>query len=522
MHVRLLLFTVVSALIVAAPARAAAPATLPHRTLVGPAQGVQASVSGKTVTIRFTGASAAWGRKRAGQEAFVTCAASPEPGLLFRDEGKASPLGGSTGFEDEDDDVSVEQLLEELGATRLSRTGASVKAKLTDPKADLCEIRISAGAGVGSAWAVLTPRGVVALEEQQRGLRLADVIYAAAPKHVYRSAADVVALGGGEVVALDDPNGTPPAGKIGYWSKGRAMSVVSASATGRRLAIQDIGGGMLRTNAFGELLGWSPAEPSADSERDTLVPEDDQSSSSSSGSGSSDSGSDSDEDEELSAADGLFSHLEGDEVVFRFTGKAARAYRRVAGQRALVMCMKAPERPLLGEALSFGTPSVARVRVPAHGGVIRGRAPAGRNDVCSVMTTHGREVAFGMLTPAGRRYMMDFVVPLLFIFDERTPWSIAAAAATSYPGAATYVAAHPGVVALPSPGAALAAGKIGIWTDASQQALIALGAPDGHRYLIADEGAGQMRTNAFSWLLGMIATASSSSAAGITNLLSVS
>jgi len=497
MRVRLILFTVVSSLIVAASTSAA---TLPHRTVVGPAQGVQASASAsaKTVTIRFTGASAAWGKKRAGRTVYVTCAARPEPGLFFRDDDTTSTSPGiSTGFEDED---AQSDGLAELGEARLSPSGASVKAKVADPKADLCEVRGGFGPGAVSAWAVLTPRGTVALDEQQTGLRMADVIYAAAPKHVYRAVADVVALGGGEVVALDDPNGAPPAGKVGYWSKGRAMSVVATSAAGRRMAIQDIGNGMLRTNAFEPLLSWSPAEPPK--------PSSSQSAQETPSSASTDTSSPpgEDDEDELTAADGLFSRVEDGEVVFRFTGKAAKAYRRLAGRRVVVYCMKAPERPLLGEALSFGEPAITRVRVPGHGGVIRGRAPAGRDDLCGVETEDGGDVGFGLLTPAGRRYMTDFVMPLLFLFDEHTPWALATAAATRYPGAVTYVAAHPDVTALASPGAALRPGQFGVWSDASQQALIAFGAPEGRRYLIADEGAGQIRTNAFTPLLAILAT----------------
>lgn len=502
MRTRLILFTVVSSLIVAGSARGA---MLPHRTLVGPAQGVQATLTGQTVTVRFTGASAAWGQRRAGDTAAVSCEAQPEPGLLFRED-TATSLGSGldTGFGDPPSSADVS--LEDLGLTKLSASGTSVKAKVEDPAhADLCTVRTGFTSSADVAWAVLTPRGAVGLEELQRGLRMDDVIYAAAPRGTYRPAAAVVALGGGEVVALDDPNGTPPAGKIGYWSKGRAVSLVSASATGRRLLVQDLGGGMLRTNAFDALLAWTPAQapkPAADASSSALYAD-----------ATSDGGDEDDED--LSATDGLYAHLEGDAVVFRFTGKAAKVYRRIAGRRVTVSCLKAPARPLLGETPSFGPPAVTRVRVPAHGGVIRGRAPAGRRDLCTVETQGGADVALGVLSAEGRRYIIDFGAPLILLLDDRVPWTMAGANATRYPGVATIIAAHPGVVGLASPGSALGFGKIGVWTDAAQQALVAFGGTDGHRYVFADEGAGQVRTNLFTSLLGFVNALLSTGSTGL-------
>ncbi|WP_445152269.1 hypothetical protein [Baekduia sp. Peel2402] len=500
MRTRLVLFTVVITLIAAASASAAPAATLPQRTVVGPDQGVQASVAGTSVTIRFTGVSAAWGKKRAGKQALVSCERSPALGLLFREGDAGSSLGGDgSAFGDAS---SASSDLSEYGLTQLSSSGASVKAKVEDAaKVDFCQVMTDPALSADIAWAAVTPRGVVALEELQRGLRLTDVLYASAPKGTYRAAADVVALGGGEVVALDDPNGTPPAGKIGYWSKGRAVSVVSASATARRVAIQDIGDGMLRTNALDALLSWKPAQ----------APTDDEAPASAGVFGLSDTTGDSDDDSEkqresLSADEGVFAHTAAGKVVFRFTGKAAKVYRRLAGRRVDVICIKAPARPLLGEAVSFGAPVISHARVAAHGGTIRGKAPAGHDDICEIQTADGDEVTGALLTPAARRYLFDVVVPVLILLDGDVPWDIAARTATRYPGVATILSSHPGVVGLGSPGAAVKAGKIGVWTDADQQALIAYGGPDGLRYVIADEGAGRVRTNVFTGLLGLMAS----------------
>ena len=49
----------------------------------GTPQGVVVSTSGRTVTVRFTGASAAVGRKLAGHRAKVACGVRAAPGLMF-------------------------------------------------------------------------------------------------------------------------------------------------------------------------------------------------------------------------------------------------------------------------------------------------------------------------------------------------------------------------------------------------------------------------------------------------------
>jgi hypothetical protein len=339
----------------------------------------------------------------------------------------------------------------------------------------------------------VTPAGATWLDELAHGLRMADVIYAARPHGVYAPAADVVVLGGGEVVALDDPNGTPPAGKIGYWSKGRAVSLITASSAGRRLVIQDLGGGMLRTNAFTGLLVWTPAAGVRSAPSDPSLFGDDED-------GGDDEGEGTDESD-------VHAHRSGDRVVFRFTGTAARTYRRYAGRRVRVVCAKVPPRPLLGEALTYDRhPASAVVRVPRHGGVIRGDAPADHQDLCVVETLAGGDVATGVLTAQGRRYVMDLIAPLSLALAESSPFELGAASATRYPGVATIVAAHDGLVPLATPGERLEAGQTGVWTDADQQALIATAAQDGLRYVLADEGHGMMRTNLYAGLLGLFAT----------------
>jgi hypothetical protein len=480
MHGRSCLLTGLIALSIPATAGAA---TLPARTVVGPAQGVTATAKGKTLTLGFTGAAAAWGKAHAGGTIEVDCATTPAPGRLLFVKQPTAP--GSTEHGS--------------GEGHVAADGASARIELSGAPGDSCAVN---GAPTWElppsseqAYAALTPAGASYVDAVTHGLRMADVIYGLRPHGVYASAADAVALGGGEVVALDDPNGTPPAGKIGYWSKGRAVSVIAADSTGRRLEIQDLGGGMLRTNAFEGLLAWSPVKGRQ------------RTSDASSSFGGDDSDSSEGSTDEDGVDDDVHARLSGDRVVFTFTGSAAKLYRRYAGRRVHVACVAVPARPLLGEATVVDPhPARTTVRVPRHGGVIRGAAPAGHRDLCAVETLSGRDLADGVLTAAGRRYMYDMVAPLALAFADNSPLELAEAGATRYPGVATLVASHPGLVGLATPGAPLKVGDVGVWTDADQQAVVVTAAPGGLRYVLADEGHGTTRTNLYAGLLGLVAT----------------
>lgn len=482
MHTRACLLTVLTALIVPAGAGAA---TLPARPVTGPAEGVTTTVAGKTLTVSFTGASAAWGRAHAGRKVEVECMTRPA-GLLF-----AKPRTGGSPYG--------------VGEGRIDAGGAAARVTLHGSGGDACQIDASAttwsvAPAADTAWAAATPAGVEWIDELVHGARLADVIYTARPHGTYAPAATVVAQGGGEVVALDDPNGTPPAGKIGYWSKGRAVSVIGATSTGKRLVVQDLGGGMLRTNDFSGFTGWAPVTGLKDDDASGAAPGD-----------SADSAGSDDQDllfaGEGDGGDDVHVRLSGDRVVFRFAGKAAKTYRRYAGQRVRVTCAQVPPPPLLGEALHMDPhPATTIVRVPRHGGVIRGDAPVGHRDMCAVEQLGGRDIVMGLVTAAGRRYMADMIAPLALVLDDSAPFALVDADATRYPGVATIVAGHPGLIPLATPGGPLKGDGIGVWTDADQRALIAAIGSDGHRYLMADEGQGMVRTNVYAGLLASVAT----------------
>ena len=114
MSSRSVLVTIVTALIVGSVATTAAAA---QRTEYGPPQGVQATATGNTVEIRFTGASTAFGKAQAGQLVTVICAPHPAPGLLLAGDHTAS-----------DDELA--QGFDGFATARVAADGASVRATL--------------------------------------------------------------------------------------------------------------------------------------------------------------------------------------------------------------------------------------------------------------------------------------------------------------------------------------------------------------------------------------------------------
>jgi hypothetical protein len=469
--------TVIIAAAVTVGLAGTAPAAV-QRVEYGPPQGVRATATGKTVEIRFTGASATFGKAHAGRPVVVTCAAHPVPGLAF------------TG---PDADDAVDDALDGLATVRVAADGASVRATFKRAPGDACEIHGLENPALPSseiARAALTPAGATWIDEETLGTRMVDLAYAASPSGTYRTAADVVALGGGNVVALDTPDATPPAGKLGYWSHGRAVSFVATSAAGRHLVLQDLGGGMLRTDVLEALAGWTPPQGiklpgAAGDDGDTR----------------SDPVAENGPGEDLGPDDGVTGHLAGRTLVVRFSGgKAAKAYRSIAGHRIEVLCVTAPATPLLGGRTSFGPGNGAAVRVPRRGGIVRVALPSGSRDIC-VLTFGDREVATVVPSAAGRRYLGGLAA--LAAFFEKVPDDLGVGGATSYPGAQTIAAAHPGLIPMATPGQALTPGRLGVWTDAHQQALLAMATASGQRFVIADEGGGRIRTNVFTPLLAL-------------------
>jgi hypothetical protein len=444
-----------------------------RRPEFGPAQGVQATASGTTVDFRFTGASAAFGKALAGQPVAVTCARHSARAL------DALALADNSPALDDDARPGATGLPPSITA---NGSGLHVTLQVGTP-GDVCTVSELVPADEPSrigreANAAITTAGATWIDERQRATAMLDLLVASAPSTTYATIGQMVALGDGDVVALPGPDATPPPGKIGWWSQGRAMALVTLSAAGRRLLIQDLGGGMLRTNVLDALIAWSPFAPTrtaatttARAGKQDFLPR-----------------------SFLFPGDGLTGRrLTGRRgVVLRWSGTAAKVYRRLAGHRVRLQCTAALPPALLGEQPPKQRFSAETVRVPRHRGVLHAPAITGPRDVCLVVGDKTTGVV--ALTLRGWRSLAGLLS--VFSFDAPFPNGLAPANATAYPSATAIAAAHPGTIALASPGQVVPPRHIGVWTDNGRQALYAANFPGGKRFVIQDEGDGTIRTNA--------------------------
>jgi hypothetical protein len=465
MRLRSALLTAATCLAIAAAAVPAAGAAPP---VLGPADGVQATLTGQTLDVRFTGPSATAARI-ASRQLDVECAVHPEPAGLQLVGDKPGASGSGT--------VTADGLLQ----VELTRA----------VPIDACDIEGPDDRGQVStvARAAVDPAGVIWIDERLRAPGLVDLLGRARSASAYRPATSVA---GGTVVAMDGPSATPPLGQIGYWTDpaGATATAATLTAAGRRLVVQDLGGGMLRTNVLEEsgaldgLLGNAFAAPSPSQPAP--------------GDADDKPGKSPYRGDPVGPHDGVRTRFAGRHLTIRFTGRSAKAFRTVAGRRVTISCLDRPVPGLFGGAVQPMRTSDAVVRVPAHGGTLT--ATLARRDACTVRDD-GTAVAFVTATAAGRGWWAD--LQALGEIDH-LPGSLAAAGGTTYLPAATVAAKHPGIVALASPGAAVPRGHVGVWTDNAQRALVAVDSATGHRFVIADEGDGMVRANAYTQLGGLL------------------
>lgn len=100
----------------------------------------------------------------------------------------------------------------------------------------------------------LTSRGAVYLDERELAGELSAVVTGVGTladerrQSTFPTSQEIQARSRGQIVALADPGGTPPKGKLGYYSDGALhVAVVAVSAVGRRLFIE-LDGDRLATN----------------------------------------------------------------------------------------------------------------------------------------------------------------------------------------------------------------------------------------------------------------------------------
>lgn len=480
--------------------------------VLGPSSGVTATRNGAQLDIAFTPGALAGSMLKAGRTVEVECdLAPPAAKLLLADEDNSddSHIGGYGDGK--------------VGADGVVHITLENDVNDNKPAAlDYCQVdrirHIGKNASTSNTVArvSLTPAGAVYVDESERAAALRRLLQKAHGATGYQP---VAALGAG-VVALDSSDATPPAGQTGYWTDGTHAAVVTLSAAGRRLLIQDMGGLVLRSDVFDQMdpLGLDDIDPS-------------QISAAASGASSQDDGSSPDADkkptpykanEPLQPADGVRATVRGRRATVRFTGRSAKTLRALRGRRVSVWCLPAPAPalwPSLVDELLHpsreASGGVGVARVPARGDKITATLKGGAGDVCFVVDDRSAVATVGG-TAAGKGWLEDVAT----ISGTDGPLGLAAPGGQSYLPTAKVVAAgkKQGLVAMSGPDGAVPPGRTGVWTDGARQAVVVLASPTGHRFVIADEGDGVGRTNVLSFYSSLFLSTAFALETGDTSL----
>jgi hypothetical protein len=434
----------------------------------GPAEGVQATrATDGSVELRFAGPAAVLD----GHDLDVDCGIHRESvGLLFT--GRGVTLNGDSNTYSANGTVSPAGILRvEIGTSR---------------PLDGCELRD--GTTI-VARAAFDTAGAVWADEAPRALGLRDLLVSARTAAAYRPAA---ALVGGAVVALDGPAAIAPAGQFGYWTDGTAHAVATTtSAAGRVLTIEDLGDGLLRSDVIDQgrvLDALFGVVFNTDTLGAIVLTAQGKAPATSPYRGA-----------PLDAGDGIRARFAGRRLTVRFTGRAAAVARKLVGRRLRVVCVVRPSRGLFGGALHSLVAHTGGARLPRHGGSLS-TTLRGAGDACLLFDAD-RLVAYALPTDAGRRWRADV---LALDRLDRLPDSLAAPGGHAYLTTAAIVAAHRDLTALSGPDAAVAPGRVGVWTDGARHAVVATTSSSGRRFVMADEGGGMLRTNIFSEFVGLV------------------
>ena len=463
--------------------------------------GVTATRAADRLTIAFTPAALAAAKLRPGATVEATCTVKrPDASLALSDS---------------DDDAEQDKAVYGQG-----KVGADGRAPIDLfsnessgrgtplPAFDACEIaRIdkrseSSSVSTPIAQVALTPAGATWVDESTRAIALHELLVRAHGAQGYAPAASV----GAGVVALPAPGATLPAGQTGYWTDGTRATAVSMSAAGRRLVIEDLGHGMLRSNVvqkldpFGEALTDLFDETLDDERRvERRNPEADGTKSPYTSR------------RPQVPADGVRGSRSGRRLTVRFTGRSAKAFRAVAGRKVAIACMNRPA-PSLFPVLTTVKEDLggwAHARVPRHGGRVAFTLSRPRGELC-LLVDDGSAVAIVAPTDAGRRWYQDLDVILRLSAADLD--DLTAPGGQAYRATADVVTrGRPELVAMAGPGGPAPLRQVGVWTDGARRAVVATRSGSGRTLLYADDGDGMLRTNLFGelssfWLLLVFTT----------------
>ena len=234
---RVLLAALLGSALLAAPADAAlSDRYVPFREAT---DGVTVADEGEGLVLRLGPAAAGDYRRLAGRRVSVDCL-ELAPGGIGVGSVERAPRRRSrfvAALLDSADVCTV------ATAGRTRRPRCALK-KPVSPRRDFCVRMVIA----------LTDAGRAHVDEVARAFDLVVVMSFAQPliSASWAPAVDVVAVMGGEVVAIDGPAATPPPGVVGYWTDGTTATAVTVTAAGLRRYLT-IGPDERSTNARGLL-----------------------------------------------------------------------------------------------------------------------------------------------------------------------------------------------------------------------------------------------------------------------------
>jgi hypothetical protein len=223
---------VTSDLVVSAQGRTP-PTASPYRGVpLDAGDGIRTRLVGRRLAVRFTGRSAAVARKLAGRRLRVVCVTRPPRGLF----------GGA-----------LHVPVVHTGAARLPRNGGRLSVSLRGT-GDACLlfdadrlVAYAVPAEAGRRWVA----DVHAVDQLDR---LPDSL-AAPGGQAYLTTAAIVAAHR-DLTAMAGPDAAVAPGHVGVWTDGARRAVVTTtSSSGHRVVMADEGGGVLRTNVFGDFVG---------------------------------------------------------------------------------------------------------------------------------------------------------------------------------------------------------------------------------------------------------------------------
>jgi hypothetical protein len=216
MRTRLLLAAVALSLTLAAlPAVASA-------QLAGEAQGVTIVNGKQGYVLRFDKRAAKTYHRIAGRRVEVRCeTVSPSAGSLVVDGGSSTEV-------------------------RAPRRRGGIRT-LTRGRVDYCSVRLTSLGRQLVAEAPVTAAGRTYLDEVETVAVL--LLPFDIDEPLAAPTTKMVAEGHGIIVALDGPDGTPPRGKVGYWTDGTRVVTAAVTRAGRRLFFESEGD-VVRTNVL--------------------------------------------------------------------------------------------------------------------------------------------------------------------------------------------------------------------------------------------------------------------------------